>query len=276
MSFQKIRGDVLITYFLEKDLTSDLSETLARDIHDELEKSPVSGAVIIDFQSFRLEYKALKALAPIGIELRKQQKQLYALAENRYVHATIRQEGLDTVVKPIHNVNQIGVEVPSPKAPTKIDVSFINPFIEGTIHVLEIQCRTKANPLKPLLKRSGEFDCKTDIAGIIGITSKSFTGSIALCFPEKVFLDLMSRMLGEEFTEIGEDLKDGAGELTNMIFGHAKTILNSRGHTIDKALPSVIRAPDLKIDHLGNHDSIILPFSVEEQSFFMEIGTEKI
>ena len=159
--------------------------------------------------------------------------------------------------------------------PQKLDIHFLVPFVEGTTHVLKIQCQTVATPGKPFFKGRQEFNCPVDIAGILGITSQAFNGTIAICFPEKVFLSLMSKMLGEEFTEINKDLEDGAAELLNMIFGHAKKILNPQGHTIEKALPTVIRAKNLSINHNGSKESILLPFSIDDMTFYMEIATEK-
>src|ERR1700744_6373713 len=104
-----------------------------------------------------------------------------------------------------------------------LDVNFVKPFVDGTIHTLEVQCHVTAKVGKPYIKgKSGGEPPQIDIAGIIGITSPSFKGSISLCFPEKTFLGIMGKMLGETYTSITKDVEDGAGELTNIIFGAAK------------------------------------------------------
>ncbi len=275
MSFEKLRDKFLITYRLKSELTGGVAESLASDLRKEIEKNAQFEGILIDIQNYDFGFKAIRALSPFGLELRKQKKQFYLLSQVPSVHQLIRAEGMDSIVKPIFDLNEIrGTAAPGKSAP-KLDVAFINPFIEGTIHVLNVQCQTRITAAAPMLKGKEDFKCQTDIAGIIGITSQRFKGSIAICFPEKVFLGLMSKMLGEEFSEITDDLKDGAAELLNMIFGHAKKVLNENGHTIDKALPSVVRGPNLKIDHSGSHDSIVLPFKTEDSVFFMEIGTEK-
>lgn len=275
MSFVKSRGESLLQYEIKAELVNELADAIVADIKVELEKDPTFQAVVLNTKSFEVNYKVFKNLIPLGLELRKLNKQVYILSEKSTVGRLIRSEGLDKTLKPILALTEIPDGIRGVKSPPKMDVSFINPFVEGTIHVLKVQCQTDSAPTKPLLKGQAGFQSRTDIAGIIGITSQKFTGSIAICFPEKVFLNLMSKMLGEEFTEITNDLEDGAGELLNMIFGHAKKILNENGHSIEKALPTVVRAANLNLNHAGSQDSIILPFMVGELSFFMEIGIDK-
>jgi len=276
MTFNKKAAGALVTYKLETDLIAELAETIALDLKQELEKSPKIESVVFDLQANDIHHKAFKVLAPLGLELRKSNKKMYALTDKKSVLSLIKLEGMGSVITPIENMDELKTEVPSAKKTgLRLDVSFVNPFVEGTMHVLKVQCKTQISPLKPILKSKGDFKCRIDIAGIIGLTSQSFQGSIAICFPSEVYLSLMSRMLGEEFQEITDDLKDGAGELTNMIFGHAKKVLNANGHTIEKALPSVIRGPNVQIDHPGATDSIILPFDADGRIFYMEIGTEQ-
>lgn len=275
MLYNKMLESPLVKYNLKADLTPDLAEILAHEIKRDLEQNQNFEAIVFDMQSFTIEHDAFKILSPLGLELRKLKKQMYALSSNRSLHGRLRSEGMDLIVRPIHSAEEIKFENTSPKSGCKIDVNFINPFIEGTVLVLKVQCSTEVTPLKPVLKGTEDLKIRTDIAGIIGITSPTFTGSIAICFPEKVFLALMSKMLGEEFNEINADLEDGAGELLNMIFGHAKKILNTQGHSIEKALPTIVRASNLSVNHSGSKGSIQLPFEGSSGGFFMEITTEK-
>lgn len=275
MLYSKTLEDCLVRYALKADLTYDLAEVLAHEIKVDLGQDRNFEAILFDMQSFTIDHDAFKVLSPLGLELRKHKKQMYALTGNRSLHGRIRSEGMDMIVRPIHSAGEMKIKNASVNSPSKIDVSFINPFIEGTVLVLNVQCSTEVTPLKPILKNSEDFKVQTDIAGIIGITSPTFTGSIAICFPEKVFLYLMSKMLGEDYQEITKDLEDGAGELLNMIFGHAKKILNTKGHSIEKALPTIVRAANLSVSHASSQSSIQLPFEGGAGTFFMEINTEK-
>lgn len=156
-----------------------------------------------------------------------------------------------------------------------LDVNFIKPFVEGTVETLKVQCRVLATVGKPYMKDDSNAEkMNTAIAGIIGITSAGFKGSISLCFPEKTFLGVMSRMLGETYATISKDVEDGAGELTNIIFGTAKRVLNEKGHSIQKAIPSVVCGAGLKVRHMTRIPTVVLPFDTELGPFSIEVGIE--
>ncbi len=156
---------------------------------------------------------------------------------------------------------------------SQLDTSFFKPFIEGALNTIKVQCNLSAVGESPYIKGT-KPDLNIAIAGIIGITSPKFTGSITLCFPEKVFLGMMERMLGEPFKEITSDLQDGVAELLNIIFGHAKVILNSQGHTIQKAIPTIIRGEKIQTTQMSKAKTFVLPFKSELGDFCVEICSE--
>jgi chemotaxis protein CheX len=157
----------------------------------------------------------------------------------------------------------------------RFDVNFINPFIEGTIETLKIQCGfVTINAGKPYSKGQGPQP-SSDLAAVIGLTSTAFNGSVAICFPEEVFLAIMEKMLGEKYTTITQDVEDGASELLNIIFGQAKKSLNALGYAIDRAVPTIVRGESLNVFHLTRSPTIMLPFESEVGAFHIEIVTEK-
>jgi len=155
----------------------------------------------------------------------------------------------------------------------KLDISFINPFIDGAIETLKIQCSFEAKAGKPFLKGKGP-EIKTDIAAVIGLTSATFNGTVALCFSESLFLIMMEKMLGEKNTSITKELEDGASELLNIIFGQAKKVLNEKGYKIEKAIPTIVRGSNLSVKHLSSNPTLVLPFETEFGIFHMEITTQ--
>lgn len=278
MLYEKITGEHFIQYKLNGRLTVSLAETLATEIRAETEKTPKVEAIVFDLQNHGIEYKSFKVITPLGLELRKSKRQMYAMSEDKSISTLLRSEGMDKIITPIRAISEIKRgATPAPVAsPSAFDVNFINPFIEGTIHVLKIQCQTAAIASRPILKGSEEMKFQTDIAGLIGITSPSFSGSIVLRFSEKIFLSLMGKMLGEEYKEITQDLEDGAGELLNMIFGHAKKVLNDNGHSFEKALPTIVRGSAMSVNHASAQGgAILIPFATDDGMFCMEIGFGK-
>ena len=156
-----------------------------------------------------------------------------------------------------------------------MDVQFFKPFVDGTIKTLQIQANVEIKTAKPFFKKK-EDNPHHAIAGIIGLASARFSGSIALCFPEKVFLYIMSQMLGEEYSEIDDDLQDGVAEMLNIIFGQAKTVLNDQGYKLEMALPNIIRGKEIQTFSVtGGTPVVVLPFTTEVGEFYIEIATQE-
>ncbi len=151
-----------------------------------------------------------------------------------------------------------------------IDVNFINPFLEATLKTLDTQASTKAHAGQVYLKQKSD-KYSGDISGVIGLVSDAFTGSVVISFPAKTFLAVLSRMIGEECTEINDMTRDGAGELTNIIFGQAKIVLNKAGYGINTALPSVIAGHDHSVVPMTNGPRMVIPFETDVGPFVVEI-----
>lgn len=148
---------------------------------------------------------------------------------------------------------------------------FINAFISATIQVLSVQAQVEA--------KAGEFapGSKTgiahgDISGVIGITAGSVNGTAVLTFPEQTFLKIISSMLGETYTQLVPDIVDGAGELTNMIFGQAKLVLNQKDYGVQMAIPSVVTGRDHMISGITKGAILQVPFESVAGNFFLIIA----
>lgn len=152
-----------------------------------------------------------------------------------------------------------------------IDINFVNPFLAATLNVLKIQASVVATPGKVYLKKNDDA-LKGDVSGVIGIVSDTFNGSVVISFPEQTFLKVMSGMLGEEYTELSKDILDGAGEITNMIFGMAKVTLNERGYGIKIALPQVISGKGHSLSAMSKGPTVVIPFTSTAGDFFVEVS----
>lgn len=271
--FTKNKDEKSIVYEMVEELTQELAESISVDVKKEMEANPKLEAIIFNTHNQHVGYKGFKVLSQLAVSQKRPKLQMYVLTQLKATISLIKSEGMDIVLKVVETLSEVPQRAGSAaKTTTKLDVTFINPFIEGAIKTLDVQCQVTATIEKPILKTKETKLPSIDILGVIGITSKAFNGNISICFPEKVFLFIMSKMLGEEYKEITKDLEDGAGEILNMIFGHAKRVLNENGHSFEKAIPAIVRAKDLSVSHLNDQGSIVLPFKSEAGEFFMEIN----
>lgn len=119
-----------------------------------------------------------------------------------------------------------------------MDIEHMEPFIQETIKTFEVMLGVKPDSKELEIKES--TDGTYDISAMIGISGSS-TGGVVISFPEDVACKIVSRMLGEEISELNQDVSDGIGELVNIIAGNAKRGLVKYGfQDLSQSLPHVV------------------------------------
>ena len=89
-------------------------------------------------------------------------------------------------------------------------------------------------------------------------------------FDTPCFLDIVSNMLGETYTEVSDDVVDVAGEICNQVFGVAKKNLNDQGYDIKSAIPTVVNGKQNQIRHLVEGPCITIEFKTSAGRFTVE------
>ncbi len=150
----------------------------------------------------------------------------------------------------------------------KVDVHFINPFIQGSTEVLEKLCGIKATREKVFVRADDQIS--GDVSALVAMNSDDLSGSMAIAFEESTFLGCVSGMLGETFTEVNQEIADAAGEICNQIFGIAKRQLNEKGHSIKPAIPTVVLGKKHSIKHMIPGVCLAVRFSTPAGNFTIE------
>lgn len=153
-----------------------------------------------------------------------------------------------------------------------MDVSFINPFINATLHVLDTMAFITVQPGKPYLAKDNV--AKGDVTGVIGLTGV-IGGTVAVTFQKACILDIVSNMFGEKMTVLNNEITDAVGELTNMISGQARKELEEVGKIFKAAIPSVITGPGHSITHYSDGPRIAIPFFTDNGEFTIEVCFER-
>jgi len=153
-----------------------------------------------------------------------------------------------------------------------MNIDYIGSIVISISNVLATMASINASRGKSSVKN--DAISKGDVTGIIGMTSAQVKGSFALSFSKASILEIISKMLGEEFTEINEDVTDCVGELTNMVAGGAKKIMMEKGVDFEMATPVVIQGDNHQVVHQFKGTVITIPFETEHGVFFSEICLE--
>ncbi len=150
-----------------------------------------------------------------------------------------------------------------------MNATFINPFINATVSVLETMCMLPSSPGSPYVKKDNK--AIGDVSGILGLAGEQ-TGSFAVSFSESCILKAVSNMLGEKITALNKDVEDAVGEITNMISGGARKELGDNGFHFEMALPTVVIGKNHSISHIGSGPTIVIPFSTEVGPYVVEVS----
>jgi chemotaxis protein CheX len=248
-AFQKARNqkfDVILTEFkLNKITEKQIIEAFRETGHNEF--SPIL-VYTDDIKDAKVQTRAFK-----NIEFIKKPAELQTLADK-----IVELSKLDPNKKKF-----------------KIDVDFINPFIDSCMKTLNGLCKVNnIEAQKPYLL--GEEKLEIDISGTLAISSPYFKGSIAISFDDPVYKDVISKMLEENVGEIDLDNQDGAAEIINIIFGQTKAVLNQRGYKLDRAIPSVMRGRGHKIYQDTRIPVLLVPFRSDLGKFWIQICVKAI
>lgn len=218
----------------------------------------------------KLRQATLAQLLGLSRGLRKSNVGVRLVLPSSRLAAQLRDAGLTSTFPVFQSVKAAVADLVPVRATKGFDVNLINPFLEATVSVLKTQATTSVSA-QEIYTRTNSSGLG-DISGVIGLVSDGFTGSVILSFPKQTFLTILSRMLGETFTEITPEIQDGASELTNIIFGQAKAGLNGKGHNIKMALPSVVVGKDHVVLSGTLGPRVVIPFHSDAGPFFIELS----
>lgn len=124
------------------------------------------------------------------------------------------------------------------------------------------------------------FDVETalagDISGNVGLIQDEYEGSLSLSFERNAILALMAGIYGTRHAELDKPIRDGVGEITNILFCIFKKRLNDSGHRLRMAIPTVIVGPSHCL--FGHHEhgrSLTIAFQLPEGKFFVRIVLQR-
>jgi len=266
--YQILPGDEYITLRLNGQLESASVSLIAEELKGHI-KDPFP-YVVVNCESLSfMSGEWMRLLLQLQAELKKHNRAMAFLGLQLPLKQLFKKNGVDSAFKEVSSLHE-ALASWGLATKKKLDTDFINPFLDATMKVLKVQAYTEATPGKIYIKKLADR-FTGDISGVIGIVSDSFNGSVVISFPEATFVALMSKMLSETFTQLCPEILDGAGEITNMVFGQAKVVLNAKGYGIKTALPSVVSGKDHTLTALTKGPCVVIPFASSAGNFFVEI-----
>jgi CheY-specific phosphatase CheX len=117
------------------------------------------------------------------------------------------------------------------------------------------------------------FERRFDYSAIVQFGDVRGQGVLRLGFPTGTMLRLTNALLGETATVVSESNCDAVAEILNMLYGTARTRLNSNGYEFLPAIPTLERAAVRPEIPNWSH-GVTLEFETSHGPFNLVIGAQ--
>ncbi len=145
-----------------------------------------------------------------------------------------------------------------------LDKEFVNAFIQSVINTHRITANIQINSGKasilPKSEKNGE------VTGFLGIVSNNSRWVLSISYAKESITEIYGTMFSEKKESIDNDVADLVGEITNQIYGGAKSMLNQRGYAFEMAMPTVITG-DFRTHHHGSGVTLNVPFCISNKAY---------
>jgi chemotaxis protein CheX len=118
-----------------------------------------------------------------------------------------------------------------------------------------------------------EKEEKTPTSGVISLIgfAGTWVGSGSLSCSASLACKIASRFLMAEYDAVGEDVLDSVAEVTNMIIGNVKTVLENRLGGMGLSTPTVIYGRNFQTRSTKNQEWTVVPFEFEGERLCVQV-----
>ncbi len=146
-----------------------------------------------------------------------------------------------------------------------VDVEHINPFISGTVDTVTQMAGMNCERVG--LRLSSEATSHGYYSGTIGLSGKA-EGFVSVTFSKELATTVVSKMLSMTEEEISEeDIRDGVGELMNVIAGAAKAELVNTKHSFQLSIPQVFSGGPHTVAQPRGIPVFVIEFKADDEPF---------
>lgn len=145
----------------------------------------------------------------------------------------------------------------------------IKAFSDATVRVLSTMAFVQARAGAPQAITADTFD-QADVSGVIGVTG-DIEGTMSISFSADSITYIVGSMFGETIDEVGPDVVDAVGELTNIICGDARRVLGDLGLKLEAAIPMVVQGVMHSVAHVARGERVVVPFQTDKGPFSVEV-----
>jgi chemotaxis protein CheX len=148
-----------------------------------------------------------------------------------------------------------------------VKVEFINPFIQAATEVLESELGGDTARGELRLEKSAVTS--DEVTALVGVTG-SVSGLVLYSMSESTALGIVSRVMGQEFSDFDALAQSGIGELGNVITGRAGVLLSRAGYESNITPPALVIGKGSLVTTL-DLNRLVLPLDTEVGSLEIHV-----
>jgi chemotaxis protein CheX len=140
-----------------------------------------------------------------------------------------------------------------------MDAKLLNPFIQAAVEVLKAEVGANVSRGEISLQKSSLTS--DDITVLINLIGDVY-GVVMYGMPTPTCLNLVSKIMGQEFTELSSLAQSGVAELGNVISGQATIRFSETGYKSNISTPTVLNGSGIEISTL-DFPRIVVPLETQ-------------
>ena len=108
------------------------------------------------------------------------------------------------------------------------------------------------------------------VVSLIGLAG-AWVGTGSLSCSTNLACKIASHLLAADYGSVGEDVLDSVAEVTNMIIGNVKTVLEHRLGGMGLSTPTVIYGQNFQTRSTRNREWTVVPFECEGERLWVQV-----
>ena len=155
-----------------------------------------------------------------------------------------------------------------------MNIDFLNPVLLACKKVLTNRAELELQIGKPYNRDPLDPVSGRCITGLITMHGGNRRASLAIIFSETVLIAIAAKMLPEKTTSLDSVAIDLVGELSSMILGNVKGLLEDEGYQFEMSFPTMIVGYDYIITHHTKSPIFRIPYASPSGAFHVEVSFE--
>jgi chemotaxis protein CheX len=138
----------------------------------------------------------------------------------------------------------------------------------ATLEVFQTMLNMEISPGEAAAKLEG--DASSGLVSLIGLAGP-WVGTGCLACTGRLACRLSSQFLGTPVDSVNDEVLDAVGEITNMIVGNVKTVLEEKAGPMGLSTPTVIFGRNFQMRSARIHEWTAVPFQCGDERLYVQI-----